>query len=112
MWRMSEQDHPMRRCTDCREHSGVEKRFESGEKVMERLEKKVDSVEGKLDDHIESQSKRWIGILVSAVLILATLIGNIYLTTQYRPKDKYSSQAEMTMLTKEILKIVKEVKKQ
>lgn len=111
MWRMKDKDHPMRRCTDCPEHSGMEARLDAGNDFMERLEQKVDSVETKLDNHIQSQSKRWIGILISAILILATLIGNIFVTTQYRPKDQYSSQAEMTLLVKEITKAIKEAKK-
>lgn len=104
-------NHPKRRCTDCPEHSGMVERLNSGTDIMNRLEFKVDSVEKKLDSHITSQAKRWIGILISSILILIALIGNIYVATHYRPKDKYSSQAEMTLLVKEITKAIKEAEK-
>lgn len=103
-------DMPLRRCSDCSEHSGIEKRLESGSSCMNRLETGLEALKKDFSDHVNSSFKGTIAIMVLVIMCLITSIVGIY-TSSIHPKDKYSSQAEMTMLAKAIGVAIKEAKK-
>lgn len=107
---MSNEDTKMRRCTDCKEHSGIVKELEAGDTCMERLEKAVGELRKDFIDHVTSSSKATIAMLLGILLCFLTGIVGIYVNTEH-PKDKLSSQAEMTMLVKAMATAIKEAKK-
>ncbi len=95
-----------RRCDDCKEHSGVEKELEAGRNCMQRLEESVKELRRDFSNHVSSSSKSTIALLVGILLCFLTGVVGIYVNHS-SPKDNYSSQAEMTMLVKEITKAIK-----
>lgn len=101
---------PNRRCTDCPEHSGIVAELDAGRTCMNRLEKAIEKLRTDFSNHVSSSSKSTIAIMVGIILCLVTSLANMYTSSQ-NPKDKLSSQAEMTMLVKEITKAIKEAKK-
>ena len=106
---MSTDDRPQRRCSDCSEHSGVISDLISGRDCMKRLETAIEKLRNDFSDHVTSSSKSTIAMLVGILMCFLTGVVGIYFNSN--PKDKYSSQAEMTMLVKEITKAIKEAKK-
>ena len=106
---MSAGDRPQRRCSDCSEHSGVVAELDAGRSCMRRLEKGFEELRKDFTDHVNSSSKSTIAMLVGILMCFLTGVVGIYVNSN--PKDKYSSQAEMTMLVKEITKAIKEAKK-
>lgn len=73
---------------------------------MQRLEKAVDKLRDDFSDHVASSSKSTIAMLLGILMCFLTGLAGIYINS-IGPKDKYSSQAEMTMLVKEITKAIK-----
>jgi len=106
---MNDSEH-LRRCTDCLEHSGVVKDLNAGRDCMERLEGAIEKLRADFSEHVNSSSKSTIAMLLGILMCFLTGIAGIYVNS-IGPKDKYSSQAEMTMLAKEITKVIKEAKK-
>lgn len=102
-------DIPQRRCYDCPEHSGVVAELDAGRSCMQRLEKGFEELRKDFTDHVNSSSKSTIAMLVGILMCFLTGVVGIYVNSS-SPKDKYSSQAEMTMLVKEITKAIKEAK--
>lgn len=99
-----------RRCTDCPEHSGMVAQFDSGKNCMERLEKGIRELRKDFTDHVNSSSKGTIAMLIGILMCFLTGVVGIYINSNH-PKDKLSSQAEMTMLVKAMGAAIKEAKK-
>lgn len=108
---MNDKNNKMRRCSDCPEHSGIVKELEAGDTCMQRLEKSVEKLRNDFSDHVTSSSKSTIAMLVGLLMCFLTGIVGIYVNSINTPKDRYSSQAEMTMLAKAIGAAIKEAKK-
>ena len=109
---MNDDNHEMRRCTDCKEHSGIEKRLEAGDTCMQRLEKSVEKLRNDFSDHVTSSSKSTIAMLLGILMCFLTGVVGIWVNSnQVGPKDKFSSQAEMTLMVKAIASAIKEAKK-
>ena len=77
---------------------------------MERLERAVEKLRNDFSDHVTSSSKSTIALLVGILMCFLTGVIGIYVNSA-NPKDQYSSQAEMTLLVKEITRAIKESKK-
>lgn len=106
---MSE-DKPQRRCDDCSEHSGMIAQFEAGKACMNRLEKEFKELRKDFADHLKASSKSTIFMLFGILMCFLTGVVSIYVSSG-GPKDKYSSQAEMTLMVKAIASAIKEAKK-
>lgn len=103
-------DAPERRCTDCPKHSGIEAELDAGRDCMNRLEKAVSDLRLDFSAHVKTQTARTITILMLVLSTLMTGFVSIYISS-ISPKDQYSSQAEMTLMVKEITKAIREAKK-
>lgn len=106
---MSGEDQ-QRRCTDCVEHGRMVEKFESGRTCMERLESEIGKLRKDFTDHVNSSSKSTIALLVGILMCFLTGVVGIYVNSSH-PKDKLSSQAEMTMMVKAMAVAIKEAKK-
>lgn len=95
---------------ECTAHSGIKARLKSGGNCMARLEKAVEKLRDDFSDHVTSSSRSTIALLIGILMCFLTTLGGIYINSLH-PKDKYSSQAEMTMLVKEITKAITAAKK-
>ncbi|MCK5612463.1 hypothetical protein KAR91_61895 [Candidatus Pacearchaeota archaeon] len=100
----------MRNCSDCKEHSGIVAELDAGEISMQRLEKSIENLRTDFSDHVSSSAKSTIAMLLGLLMCFLTGVVGIYVNSLH-PKDTLSSQAEMTMLVKEITKAIKEAKK-
>lgn len=100
----------MRDCSDCKEHSGIVTELKAGDSCMSRLEKAVEKLRDDFSDHVSSSAKSTIAMLLGLLMCFLTGVVGIYVNSLH-PKDTLSSQAEMTMLVKEITKAIKEAKK-
>lgn len=95
---------------DCTAHSGIKARLKSGGNCMDRTERAVEKLRDDFSLHVTSSARATVALLVGILLCFLTTLGGIYINSLH-PKDKYSSQAEMTMLVKEMTKAIKEAKK-
>jgi hypothetical protein len=96
-------DNRTRRCTDCAEHSGIVAELESGRWCMQRLEKSIDKLRNDFSDHVESSSKSTIAVLIGILMCFLTGVIGIYGNSQ-------KSEAEMTILVKEVVEAIQEAK--
>ena len=104
------EDASNRRCDDCPEHSGVMSDLAAGRDCMKRLERAVERLRADFADHLKSSSKSTIVMLIGILMCFLTGVISIYVSSG-SPKDKYSSQAEMTLMVKAIASAIKEAKK-
>ena len=101
-----------KRCTDCIEHSGIVKELKAGDNCMHRLETGLNELKRDFADHLKLSSKSTIYMLIGILMCFLTGVVGIYVNSnQVTPKDKYSSQAEMTLMVKAIASAIKEAKK-
>ena len=103
-------DTPQRRCSDCSEHSGVAAELDAGRSCMERLEKGFEELRKDFTTHVSSSAKSTIALLIGILMCFLTGVIGIYVNSVH-PKDKLSSQAEMTMMVKAMAVAIKEAKK-
>lgn len=77
---------------------------------MQRLEKGFEALRKDFTNHVNSSSRSTIAMLVGLLMCFLTGVVGIYVNSVH-PKDKLSSQAEMTMMVKAMASAIREAKK-
>lgn len=108
-------DHLQRRCTDCNEHAGMVERLNSGTGIMNDLKTELVALRKDFNDHIKTQTRRTIAILISVILTLVSVLGSVYTTAlrtvhERESKTQYNRQLERSTLAKEIAKAIEATK--